>query len=329
MRPSRRRPPHDEGDPVTRHLRILALLLAASFALAACGSDDNGSSGSGGSSAGADQPRKGKPAVPIGDKNFTEQYVLGELYAQALKAKGYTVKLKSNIGSSEIIDKALTTGSLDLYPEYTGVILSELAHQTKNPSDPDDAYAQAKKFEEGRGFTLLDKTPFFDSDALAVKPAYAKKYGLKSVADFKKVNGKVALGAPPEFRTRFSGLVGLREEYGLNNFDFKPLSIGLQYKALDSGRIDTADVFTTDGQLQRGSYVVLKDPKFIFGFQNVAPVVSKKVLDQQGPEFADTLNAVSAKLTTEAMSRMNAAVDIDKRKPAAVAKAFLEANQLT
>ena len=309
-----------------RNPRILAVLLAACLGLAACGSNDSGGSTSGSSS--SDQPGKGKPPVTIGDKNFTEQYILGELYAQALNAKGYTVKLKSNIGSSEIVDKALTTGSLDMYPEYTGVILSEIAHQTKRPSDPNAAYDAAKKFEEGRGFTLLDKTPFFDSDALAVKPAYAQKYGLKSVADFKKVSSKIALGAPPEFRTRFSGLVGLKEEYGLSNFDFKPLSIGLQYKALDSGRIDTADVFTTDGQLQRGKYVVLKDPKFIFGFQNVAPVISQKVLDKMGPEFADSLNEVSSKLTTEAMQRMNAAVDIDKKKPAAVARAFLSANQL-
>jgi osmoprotectant transport system substrate-binding protein len=309
--------------------RGLAALMAVALALAlgACGSSNSSSTSTG--SSGSSQPGKGKPAVTLGDKNFTEQFILGELYAQALRAKGFKVNVKSNIGSSEIIDKALTSGNLDVYPEYTGVILSEIAHQTKRPSDANAAYDAAKKFEEGRGFTLLDKTPFFDSDALAVKPAYAQKYGLKTVADFKKVNGKVRLGAPPEFRTRFSGLVGLKDEYGLTNFDFKPLSIGLQYKALDSGRIDTADVFTTDGQLQRGSYVVLKDPKFIFGFQNVTPVVSQKVLDREGPAFAQTLNAVTAKLTTEAMSKMNAAVDIDKRKPAAVAKAFLQANQLT
>jgi osmoprotectant transport system substrate-binding protein len=310
--------------------RGLAALMAVALALAlgACGSSNDKSSSTSGGSSGASQPGKGKPAVTLGDKNFTEQFVLGELYAQALRAKGFKINVKSNIGSSEIIDKALTSGSLDLYPEYTGVILSELAHETKRPSDANAAYDAAKKFEEGRGFTLLDKTPFFDSDALAVKPAYAQKYGLKTLADFKKVSAKVKLGAPPEFRTRFSGLVGLKQDYGLSNFDFKPLSIGLQYKALDSGRIDTADVFTTDGQLQRGSYVVLKDPKFIFGFQNVTPVVSQKVLDREGPAFAQTLNAVTAKLTTEAMSKMNAAVDIDKRKPAAVAKAFLEANSL-
>jgi osmoprotectant transport system substrate-binding protein len=304
------------------------LAVALAIAVAACGSSNNKSSSSSTSSSSTSSlPGKGKPAVTIGDKNFTEQYILGELYAQALRAKGYTVKIKANIGSSEIIDKALTSGKLDLYPEYTGVILSELAHATKRPSNPDDAYALAKAFEEKRGFTMLDKTPFFDSDALAVKPDFATKNNLASVADLKKLGGKLRLGAPPEFKTRFEGLIGLKKSYGVSP-TFKPLAIGLQYKALDSGKIDVADVFTTDGQLQNGKYTVLKDPKFIFGFQNVAPIVSKKVLNAQGTDFGDTLNAVSAKLTTEAMQKMNAAVDLDKQKPADVAKQFLQANGL-
>jgi osmoprotectant transport system substrate-binding protein len=312
--------------------RPLAALLAVALAIAmtACGSSNKSSSSgssSSTSSSSSDQPGKGKPPVTIGDKNFTEQYILGELYAQALRAKGYTVKIKSNIGSSEIIDKALTSGKLDMYPEYTGVILSELAHATKRPANPDEAYAQAKAFEERRGFTLLDKTPFFDSDALAVKPDFATKNSLASVADLKKLGSGLKLGAPPEFKTRFEGLIGLKKSYGVNP-TFKPLAIGLQYKALDTGKIDVADVFTTDGQLQGGKYTVLKDPKFIFGFQNVAPIVSKKVLNAQGSDFGDTLNAVSAKLTTEAMQKMNAAVDLDKQKPADVAKQFLQANGL-
>jgi osmoprotectant transport system substrate-binding protein len=308
-------------------IRGLAAMLAVALALgvAACGDDND--NGGGSAKAPSGQPGKGKPAVTLGAKNFTEQFILGELYAQALRAKGFTVTLKSNIGSSEITDKALTSGKIDAYPEYTGVILSELAHQTKRPSDADDAYEAAKAFEEGRGFTLLPKTPFFDTDAIAVKVAYAKENGLSSVADLKKLGSKFRLGAPPEFKTRFSGLLGLKSEYGVVP-TFKPLAIGLQYKALDSGKVDSADVFTTDGQLQKGSYVLLKDPKFIFGFQNVAPIVSQKVLDQQGPDFADTLNAVSAKLTTEAMQKMNAAVDLDKQKPAAVARTFLQANDL-
>jgi osmoprotectant transport system substrate-binding protein len=313
--------------------RSLAALMAVALAIAvaACGSSNDKKSSSSSStpaaSGGNSKPGKGKPAVTIGDKNFTEQYLLGELYAQALRAKGYTVKIKSNIGSSEIIDKALTSGKLDFYPEYTGVILSELAHAKQRPANADEAYTAAKKFEEGRGYTMLDKTPFFDSDALAVKPDFASKNGLESVADLKKLGGKLRLGAPPEFKTRFEGLIGLKKSYGVTP-SFKPLSIGLQYKALDTGKIDAADVFTTDGALQGGKYKVLKDPKFIFGFQNVAPIVSKKVLTAQGPEFATTLNAVSAKLTTEAMQKMNAAVDLDKQKPAAVAKQFLQANGL-
>jgi osmoprotectant transport system substrate-binding protein len=313
--------------------RPMAALLAVALALAAtaCGSSDSSSSSSTStpsSSAGTDQPGKGKPAVTIGDKNFTEQYILGELYAQALRAKGFTVKIKSNIGSSEIIDKALTSGKLDFYPEYTGVILSELAHAKKRPANPDEAYAAAKAFEEGRGYTMLDKTPFFDSDALAVKPDFATKNNLASVADLKKLGSGLKLGAPPEFKTRFEGLLGLKKSYGVTP-SFKPLAIGLQYKALDTGKIDVADVFTTDGQLQGGKYTVLKDPKFIFGFQNVAPIVSQKVITAQGPAFGETLNAVSAKLTTEAMQKMNAAVDLDKQKPASVAKQFLQANGLS
>ena len=312
--------------------RPLAALLAVALAIAltACGSSNDSTSSSATStpSAASDQPGKGRPAVTIGDKNFTEQYVLGELYAQALRAKGYTVKVKSNIGSSEIIDKALTSGKLDMYPEYTGVILSELAHQKQRPSDPDEAYADAKKFEEGRGFTMLDKTPFFDSDALAVKPDFASKNGLESVADLKKLGKGLKLGAPPEFKTRYEGLIGLKSQYGVNP-TFVPLAIGLQYKALDDGKIQAADVFTTDGALQGGKYKILKDPKFIFGFQNVSPIVSQKVLNAQGSDFADTLNAVSAKLTTEAMQKMNAAVDLDKQKPAEVAKQFLQANGLS
>jgi osmoprotectant transport system substrate-binding protein len=309
--------------------RSMAALLAAALALslAACGSSNKDKGSSATSTAASALPGKGKPAVTIGDKNFTEQYILGELYAQALRAKGYTVSLKPNIGSSEITDKALTSGKIDMYPEYTGTILSELAHQTKAPTDPDAAYNEAKAFEEKRGFTMLDKTPFADSDALAVKQAFATKNGLASVADLKKLS-KFSLGAPPEFRTRFSGVLGLKQAYGLNNIDFKPLSIGLQYKALDSGKVDAANVFTTDGALSQGKYVLLKDPKFIFGFQNVAPVVSQKVLTAQGTGFADTLNGVSSKLTLEAIQKMNAAVDVDKQKPAAVARQFLQANGL-
>jgi osmoprotectant transport system substrate-binding protein len=272
-------------------------------------------------------PGAGKPTVTIGDKNFPEELILGQLYAQALKAKGFKVALKENLGASELVDKLLTSGKLDMYPEYTGVILSVIAGQKAAPKNAADAYTQAKAFEETRGFTLTAATPFYDSDALATKPAYATAHSLKTIADLKPLGKKVRLIAAPEFATRAEGLVGLKQQYGINP-TFKPLSIGLTYTALDSGNADVADVFTTDPQLLGGKYTILGDPKFVFGFQNVAPVVSKKVLAAEGPAFEATLNAVSAKLTTAAVQQMNAAVSLDKQSASSVAKTFLAANGL-
>ena len=314
-----------------------ALLTVA--VLAACGSSSSssssasssGSSSAAGSSsssaASGAQPGKGKPPITMGDKNFTEEFILGDLYAQALRAKGFTVNLKPNIGSSELTDKALTSGQIDMYPEYTGVILSVLEGKNSTPPTAEAAYAQAKKFEEGRGFTLLDKTPFFDADAIATLKPFAQKNHLTTIADLKKL-ASWSNGGPPENKTRYEGIVGLHKAYGLFNVKFVPLTIGLQYQALDSGNVDTADVFTTDGQLKSGKYVILTDTKHIFGFQNVVPVVSPKLLQREGPAFAQTLNAVSAKLTNTVMQGLNAAVDIDKVDPATVASKFLQANGL-
>ena len=313
-----------------RHMRrgaagVIATALA--LAVAACGSGGSNTSTSASTSAATARPGAGKPAVTVGAKNFTEQFVLGQLYKQALEAKGFTVKLKNNIGSTEIIDKGLTSGNIDFYPEYVGVGLTAVAHDNKSYPSAQAAYNALKSFNEKRGFTLLNQTPFTDVDAIAVKPPFAKQHNLKSVADLKGA-GAFKIGAPPEFRTRFTGLVGMKQEYGITKAQLVPLTIGLQYKALDSGQVQAADVFTTDGQLQKGSYVVLTDPKNIFGYEQVTPIVNKKTLAKEGPAFAQTINAVSAKLTTKAMQQMNGAVDLDKQSPASVAKQFLQANGL-
>lgn len=306
-------------------------VLLAVVILAACGSSSksssSGASSSSSSTPAASGPGKGKPPITIGDKNFTEEFVLGDLYAQALEAKGFTVHLKPNIGSSELTDKALTSGQIDMYPEYTGVILSVVKGQAKVPTSAAATYQAAKSFEAGRGFTLLNPTPFQDRDVTAVLAPFAKKHGLASMEDLKKLPS-FTNGGPPENKTRYEGLVGMHQAYHLYNVKFVPLTIGLQYQALNSGKVDSANVFTTDGQLQSGKYVLLADPKHIYGFQQVAPVVSNKVLAKEGPAFVQTLNAVSAKLTTHVMQQLNAAVDIDKVDPATVASKFLQANGL-
>src|SRR4051794_769959 len=306
---------------------VALLAVALAIGLAACGSSDKKSSESGSGSTAAAQPGKGKPAIVLGSKNFTEEYILGQLYLQALKAKGYDVTLKNNIGSSEITDKALTTGKIDMYPEYTGVIVQELAHINTLPRTADETYTKAKSFQEGRGFALLDKSPGQDADVNVTTPKYAQAHGLKSTADLKKVPN-FKFGAPPENKTRFQGAVGMKEAYGLK-FQFVPLAIGLRYQALDSGKVDVIAGFTTEGQLvDKKKYLLLTDPEGIFGFQNIAPVISKKKLDAMGPEFQTVVNDVTSKLTDEALQKMNGAVDLDKQKPADVAKQFLQANGL-
>jgi osmoprotectant transport system substrate-binding protein len=302
-----------------------SVLVAAAFvvAIAGCGRGGGGS----GARAGT-KPGQGKPPVTLATKNFTEQYVLGELYAQALRAKGFTIVLKQNVGSSEIVDRALGDGVIDVYPEYIGVIAQELARAKQRPRSEAETYRRAKAYEEKRGFTILRATPGFDADANAVRPDLARKYKLRSTADLKRL-GKFRYGAPPENQTRFQGAVGMRKVYGLTNLVYVPLTIDRRYPALDSGRIDVAAVFTTEGQLtQKSKYVLLTDPKGIFGFQNIVPVVSKKVLARQGPAFEAILDAVSAKLTNDELQSMNAAVALRNQKPADVARRFLARNRL-
>jgi osmoprotectant transport system substrate-binding protein len=294
---------------VRRPLVVAAALCAA---LAGCG-------GGGNKSTSADQ----LPTITIGTKNFTEQYILGELYAQTLRKAGFRVNLKSDIGSSEIIDKALTAGSLDMYPEYTGVLLSEIAGDRRRPPAAEQSYARAKAFEEKRGFTLLAPTPFSDSNAIAVLPAYARRHKLASISDLAKVKG-LKLGALPEFQTRFEGSVGLRSIYNIKDFRFVPLQLPARYPALDKHVIDALAVFTTEGQLSAGAYKVLRDPRNLFAFQNLAPVIRSDLARKYGGRLTGPLNSLSKRLTTDAMRRMNAAVDLKGEKPAAVAARFID-----
>jgi osmoprotectant transport system substrate-binding protein len=310
-------------------LGLLAVALAVT--VSACGSSSNHKTSSVGAKSQAGSsgslPGKGKPTFVLGDKNFTEEYVLGSLYQEALQAKGYHVVLKGNIGSSELIYKALTSGNIQGYPEYTGTLLTAVAGITALPKTAADAYQKAKSWLQQHGYTMLDDTPFYDSDAVGTTKQYATAHHLTTIADLKPLGSKVTLGGLPEFRTRQQGLVGLRRVYGINP-TFKPIASGLVYNALDAGQVDTADVFTTDPQLKSGKYVVLSDPKHEFGFQNVAMIVKQSVLSQEGPAFASTINAVSRLLTTNAVIAMNAAVALNKQSPATVAHDFLAANHL-
>ena len=263
--------------------------------------------------------------IIVGAKNFPEQYVLGQLYRQALIAKGFDVQYKENIGSTELIDTALKSGKVTIYPEYTGIMLSVTFKRKTLPRTAAGTYLLAKKLYEKRGQTLLRQTPFQDRDVIAVTRATANKYGLRTLSDLKKVPD-LTLAGFPEWQTRWTGPIGA--QYGVKGFEFVPLAGISAYTLLDKGQVLAADVFTTDPQLLSGKYVPLSDPKNMFGFQHVAPVVDKDLIAENGAKFTSTINKVSSLLTVRAIAAMNRAVGVNKKPAAAVAAAFLKANGL-
>ncbi len=308
----------------------LAVMVAA-FSASACGSGSSGRTSTTKSVAGpsaAPKPGAGKPPITLGTKNFTEEFILGQLYAQALRAKGFTVTLKNDIGPSEEVDRALASGEIEGYPEYTGTILSVFGHNVQRPTSAPQAYTLAAKVEQRRGVVLLAMAAATDTDVIVTSPAYASRHRLSSLADLERLGATATLAGPPEFRTRFNGLIGLRQDYGITALRFLPLKIGSQYQALTSGRAQLAVAFTTDGNLTRGGFVMLSDPKGTFGFQNVTFAVRASALSREGPAFAQTIDAVSARLSTQALRVMNADVALDQQSPAVVAQQFLGANGL-
>ena len=309
---------------MVRRAAVLAILLVW-IVLSGCGSSA-ARVGDGSSAAGAaDADRE---VIRLGTKNFTEQFVLGELYAQALCAEGFRVEVKDDLGSSELVDEVLTSGGIDMYPEYTGVIVGEIAAQRRRPASAAETYRRAKAFQARRGFEVLAMSPGSNRLANAVAPATARRHRLRTMADLERL-GHYRYGGFPENRVRFQGALGVRSEYGLE-FTFVPLrTADRRYAALDSGEVDVVDVTTTEPQLaDRSRYRVLEDPKGIFGFQNIVPVISRATLRAQGPELAPTLDAVTAKLTDEALRDMNRAVEVGGESPADVARRFLRANDL-
>jgi osmoprotectant transport system substrate-binding protein len=307
-----------------RHtLALLAAFVLALAALAGCGGGNDGDTSTGERAV----PPHG-PAIRIGSKNFTEQTILGELYRQALEGKGFDVVLKPAIGSSEIIHRALRRGSLDMYPEYVGVLLSEVAEVRARPRSAAAAYKLAKAYEKRAGFTMLAESRLSDANALAVRPSYARRHRLQTIADLRRLPGKVKVSALSEFSTRFEGLKGLRDVYGLHNLRVTVVSSDDRYRALEDGSVNVGSVFTTDAQLANDRYLALTDPRGLFASGHVAPIVSDKALAAHGPDLEAAIDAVTNVLTTPAMRRMNAAVDLSHRNPAAVAAEFLRAQRL-
>ncbi len=295
-------------------LTLLVLLLV--LLGAGCGDDERDREGS-------VQPQGDELQLTIGTKDFTEAFVVGELYRQALLAKSYKVRLRKDIGSTEVIDKELQRGTIDAYPEYLGVAVTVAAGREDAGRTAEETYELAEEFYAGRGQAISEQTSFENVDAIATTQFFAQRRGLATVEDLGELPS-FTLGARPEFEERQQGLVGMREVYGLDNVQFREIPIGDQYLALDRNEVDAANVFTTDGQLASGSYKVLEDPERVFGFQHVALVIDEDKLEALGGrKFMRVIDEVNGRLTTSAMIQMNRDVAIDGQDEEIVAERFL------
>ena len=294
----------------------LLLLFACGALVAGCGDEAEEQEGS-------VQPQGDELEVTLGTKDFTEAFIVGELYRQALEFKGFNVKLVKDIGPTEEIDKQLESGKIDGYPEYLGVAVTVAAGQQDAGNTAQETYELAREFYAGRGQVISEQTSFENVDAIATTQYFAQRRGLATVGDLRDLSG-FTLGARPEFEARQQGLAGMRDTYGLDNVAFEEIPIGEQYRALDRKEIDAANVFTTDGQLASGSYKVLEDDERVFGFQHVALVMNEdKLKDLGGRKFMRIVDDVNGRLTTSAMIQMNRDVDVDGQDPAIVADRFL------
>jgi osmoprotectant transport system substrate-binding protein len=315
-----------------RWLMLLALLVAA-LAVAGCGDDDDDDGGSAADTS-SEQPasqiqkndKNSSTKVTIGSKNFTEQKVLGEIYAQSLAAAGYSVSKELNLGDEKTALKALEGGDISAYPEYTGTALLSFFGYTadKLPSDEGEAFDLAKEGFAKKNLTALPPTPFVSSNEVAVTKETADKLGLSKISDLKGKSQDLTLYGSPECRQRLDCLLGLEKVYGLKFKKFVPVDIALRHEVLKKGQADVSIVFTTDPQNKREGFVLLEDDKGMFPPYNSTLVVRNDVLDKAGPDFAKTVELVNKDLTDEVMQELNARVDIDKSTPEQVAGEYLK-----
>jgi len=261
--------------------------------------------------------------VKVGSKNFTEQFVLAEIYAQALEAAGIKVERKVNLGGTLIAHKALEEKEIDFYPEYTGTILVAVLKQ-EAMTDRKAVYDKVKSEYAAKGLVVLNETPFQNTYNMVVRPDTAEKYKLETLTDLAKVSKDLKLGAGPEFRYRKDGIPGLKAKYGMEFKEDLQLAIGLRYQALKSDQIQVVNGYSTDGMISAMKLKRLKDDKNLWPPYYVVPVVRKEVLDAN-PKIAEVLNRTSAMLDEASMAEMNYKVDGEKMEPKDVAHDFLKA----
>jgi glycine betaine/choline ABC-type transport system substrate-binding protein len=313
---------------LARLLFSLVVCALLAVGIAACGDDDDGDSTSGDTSAEAIQenPDNNGVELTVGSKNFTEQFILGEIYAQGFEAAGYDVKTDLNLGSEQIALKALEDGEVSGYPEYTSTALTSFfdVPPEEVSNDAQAAVDETQQQFADQGLVAFDPTPMNSANAVGLLSTTAEELGVETISDLEGQTEDLTLYGSPECRQRVDCLVGLEDSYGLSFKEFVPVDIALRYEVLDKGDADLSILFTTDAQLsESGDYTTLEDDQEVFPAGNVTFVASQEAVDEAGPDMQETAQLVQGNLTNEVMQELNARVDLDKEDPADVAHDYL------
>jgi osmoprotectant transport system substrate-binding protein len=307
---------------------LLALLLA--IGVAACGSSDDESTEAGGEGGGAivSNPANGKVTLTIGSKNFPEQEILGEIYAQALEAAGYKVKKALNLGSETVALQAVKSDQISGYPEYASTALTSFfgLEPEEVPADAQGAYEKAKAEFENENLTAFPPTPFASANAVGTLKKTAEEEGLETISDLQGKSESLSLDGSPECRQRIDCLAGLEKYYGLKFKKFTPVDIGLRYTVLEKGQADLSILFTTDAQLsaEKDKFVILEDDKEVFPAGNVIFVTKPSVAQKAGLDYEKTIVEVQKGLTLPVMQELDARVELEKQSPARAAASYLK-----
>jgi osmoprotectant transport system substrate-binding protein len=307
---------------------LLALFLA--IGVAACGSSDDESTEAGGEGGGAivSNPDNGKVTLTIGSKNFPEQEILGEVYAQALEAAGYKVKTALNLGSETVALQAVKSNQISGYPEYASTALTSFfgLEPEEVPADAQGAYEKAKAEFEKEGMTAFPPTPFASANAVGTLKKTAEEEGLETISDLEGQSEEMTLDGSPECRQRIDCLAGLEKYYGLKFKKFTPVDIGLRYTVLEKDQADLSILFTTDAQLsaEKDKFVILEDDKEVFPAGNVIFVTKPSVAQKAGPDYEKTIVEVQKGLTLPVMQELDARVELEKQSPAKAAASYLK-----
>lgn len=300
---------------MNRAIRIAIAFILIALVAAACG---------GGATPG------GKPTVRIGSTNFSEQLILGELYAQILEANAYPVERKFNLGNREIVFPALTSGQIDMEADYLATLLAFVDKNATGSTDPNVTSKALQEALKSKDLTVLDYAPAVDQNGFVVTKATAERHRLSRISDLAPVARDLVLGGPPECPQRPFCLLGLRNTYGLTFKDFKPLDVGgpLTVTALEGGQIDVGLLFTSDAIIAVKGFVLLDDDKRLQLSDNVAPVVRNELLAKAGDEFKRLINSIAPKLTTAELTDLNKQAGIDRKDPKDIAGAWLRKHGL-